>query len=85
MGDTDLVITEGFKTGHLPKIEVHRKERSEELLCVDGAGQVTDKDLVAVVSDAERTFPVPHLALDDPAAVCDFLEERFLGDRAPSA
>jgi len=78
MGDTDLVITEGYKTGRLPKIEVHRSGRSSELLCVDGAGQVTDEDLVAVVSDADRTFPVPRLALDDPASVCDFLEKRFL-------
>jgi molybdopterin-guanine dinucleotide biosynthesis protein MobB len=84
MGGADLVLTEGYKTGHLPKIEVHRQGRSEELLCVDGAGQVTDEDLVAVVSDADRSLPVPVLPLDDPASVCDFLEERFLGGRAPS-
>lgn len=84
MGGVDLVLTEGYKTGHLPKIEVHRRERSEELLCLDREGQVTDADLVAVVSDAVRTPAVPVLPLDDPAAACDFLEVKFLGGRTPS-
>lgn len=83
MAEVDLVVTEGYKTGRLPKIEVHRQERSGELLCVDGEGNVTDEDLVAVVSDAFRTPAVPVLPLDDPVAVCDFLEVRFLGGLTP--
>jgi molybdopterin-guanine dinucleotide biosynthesis protein MobB len=84
MAGVDLVVTEGYKTGHLPKIEVHRRARSEGLLCIDGEGNVTDPDLVAVVSDAVRTPALPVLPLDDPTAVCDFLEVKFLGGRTPS-
>jgi len=84
MRGVDLVVTEGYKTGHLPKIEVHRQERSGELLCLDGEGNVIDEDLVAVVSDTVRTPALPVLPLDDPAAVCDFLEVKFLGGRTPS-
>jgi len=84
MGGVDLVVTEGYKTGHLPKIEVHRRARSEELLCLDSEGNVTDDDLVAVVSDAVRTPALPVLPLDDPTAVCDFLEVKFLSGRSPA-
>lgn len=83
MGGVDLVVTEGYKTGHLPKIEVHRRKRSGELLCLDGEGNVIDEDLVAVVSDTVRTPALPVLPLDDPAAVCDFLEVKFLSGRTP--
>lgn len=83
MGEVDLVLTEGYKTGHLPKIEIHRGERSEELLCVGRDGKITDADLVAVVSDSFRTPELPVLPLDDPGAVCDFLEVKFLGERTP--
>jgi len=75
----DLVITEGYKTGDLPKVEVHRSGRSSELLCVTREGKVLDNDLIAVVSDEELSLPVPLFPLDDPGPVCDFLEERFLG------
>ena len=79
MGEADLVITEGYKTGHLPKIEVHRSGRSGELLCVTREGRILDEDLIAVVSDADLELPVPLFPLADPEALCDFLEERFLG------
>ena len=78
MTGADLVLTEGFKTGHLPKIEVHRRERSPELLCATRAGEILDGDLVAVVSDGELVLPVPLLPLSRPDRVCDFLESMFL-------
>ena len=31
--DLDIVLTEGFKRSAMPKIEVHRQERSDRLLC----------------------------------------------------
>lgn len=83
MGEADLVITEGYKTGHLPKIEVHRSGRSSELLCVTREGRILDEDLIAVVSDAHLELPVPLFPLDGTGPLCDFLEERFLGT-APS-
>ena len=78
MTEADLVVTEGYKTGGLPRIEVHRSARSPELLCVGPDGSVQDHRLIAVVSDHPWDLPVPVLPLDHPGAVCEFLEERFL-------
>lgn len=74
-GDVDIVLTEGFKKSGLPKIEVHRRERSSTLLC---RGEEHDPTLVAVASDAPLELDVPVLDLNDPAAVASFIEERFL-------
>ncbi len=78
MTETDIVLTEGYKTGTLPKIEVHRAARSPELLCAARDGRLLDHRLIAVVSDAPQNLPVPVFPLDHPGPVCDFLEARFL-------
>src|SRR5512136_1866077 len=46
--DVDIVLTEGFKKSSMPKIELHRKERSPVLLC---RGEESDPSLIAVASD----------------------------------
>jgi molybdopterin-guanine dinucleotide biosynthesis protein MobB len=79
MNEVDLVITEGYKTGNLPRLEVHRAERSPELLCVTRDGQILDHRLIGVVSDENLSLPVPVFPLDHLGPVCDFLEQRFLG------
>ncbi|MDA8126732.1 MAG: molybdopterin-guanine dinucleotide biosynthesis protein B [Deltaproteobacteria bacterium] len=73
--DTDIVLTEGFKMGALPKIELHRKERSATLICRGGEH---DPTLLAVASDEPLQLDVPVLDLNDAGAVADFLEEKFL-------
>lgn len=73
--DVDIVLTEGFKLGDLPKIEVNRKERSKELLC---RGTNRDNTLIAVATDSGLSLDVPCLDLNDPASVAAFIEERFL-------
>ena len=73
--DVDIVLTEGFKTSSLPKIEVNRKERSTTLLC---RGEHHDPMLVAVASDQPLTLDVPVLDLNDVKAVADFVEATFL-------
>ena len=73
--DVDLVITEGFKNGSMPKIEINRQERSTTLLC---RGEEHDPTLVAVASDAKLELDVPVLDLNDAEAVADFVEKRFL-------
>jgi molybdopterin-guanine dinucleotide biosynthesis protein len=78
MGNVDLVITEGYKMGNLPKIEVHRKEHSDELLCMTREGELKDHRLIAVVSDEDLNLPVPGFDLNQPGPLCDFIEERFL-------
>jgi molybdopterin-guanine dinucleotide biosynthesis protein B len=70
--DIDLVITEGFKRGNKPKIEIVRSARNDEPLCKGSP------DLVAIVSDIPLEAGVPRFGLEDAAAVADFLEKQFL-------
>lgn len=73
--DTDIVLTEGFKKSSLPKIELHRHERSTTLLC---RGEKHDPTLVAVASDKQLELDVPVLDLNNPEMVADFIETSFL-------
>lgn len=73
--DVDIVLTEGFKKSSLPKIEVHRQERSSTLLC---RGEHHDPMLVAVASDEALNLDVPVLDLNDIKGVTDFVERIFL-------
>lgn len=73
--DVDLVLTEGFKRSGLPKIEVHRRERSATLLC---RGEEHDPTLVAVASDEGLELDVPVFDLNDACSIADFLEQRFI-------
>lgn len=74
-GDVDLILTEGFKKSGLPKIEVHRRERSATLLC---RGEQHDPSLIAVASDVALQLDVPVLDLNNPAQVADFVEKRII-------
>ena len=73
--DVDIVLTEGFKKSSMPKIELHRRERSATLLC---RGEENDPNLLAVASDEELSLDVPVLDLNDPQQVANFIEEKFL-------
>jgi molybdopterin-guanine dinucleotide biosynthesis protein MobB len=73
--DVDIVLTEGLKKGSLPKIELHRKERSATLIC---RGADHDPTLLAVASDEPLQLDVPVLDINDAGAVADFIEEKFL-------
>lgn len=71
IGDVDLVITEGYKRGEKPKIEVTRLERGTELLC-------HADELVAIMTDYPVDMPVSQFALDDAAGVVELLEKLYL-------
>lgn len=63
----DLVLTEGYKSGDKPKIEVSRQEISGgELLC-------SKEELLAVVADGPRPVDVPRFGLEDAAGVANLL------------
>ena len=70
--DVDLVITEGYKRGPKRKIEVSRRERSQELVS-------PPEDLIAIVTDQTFDLQVPHFGLDDAEGVADLVARRFLG------
>jgi len=72
--DVDIVLTEGFKKSGMPKLELHRRERSATLLC---RGEHHDPTLIAVASDEPLDLDVPVLDLNDAAQVAQFLIEHF--------
>jgi molybdopterin-guanine dinucleotide biosynthesis protein MobB len=74
-GDMDIVLTEGFKKSSMPKIEVHRRERSETLIY---SGQDLDPTLIAVASDSTLDIDVPLYDINDARGLCDLIVERFL-------
>lgn len=66
-GAVDLVLTEGYKSGDKPKVEVSRQViMNGELLC-------QDDELIAVVADGPRPTKVPLYGLEDADAVADLL------------
>lgn len=73
--DVDLVLTEGFKRSAMPKIEVHRRERSQELLC---RGENRDEALIAVASDSSLDVDVPLYDINDASGLCNLIVKRYL-------
>ena len=73
--DLDIVLSEGFKRSAVPKIEVHRKERSSSLLC---RGEWSDPALIAVASDEPLELDVPVLDINDAVGLADLIVARFL-------
>ncbi|MGD9081720.1 MAG: molybdopterin-guanine dinucleotide biosynthesis protein MobB, partial [Desulfobacterales bacterium] len=70
--DVDLVITEGYKTGSKPKIEIVRSARHPEPLLED------DELLIAVVTDVDLQLKVPKFGFEDVVPLADMIEEKFL-------
>lgn len=68
----DLVLTEGYKRGPYPKIEVHRSARSDQLIC-------RFEELLALVSDRSWSLPLgmPLFPLNDPSSLAEFLVARL--------
>jgi len=66
LSDMDIVLTEGYKRGDYPKIEVHRAARSNELLC-------TPDELLLAVTDEPLDLPAPQFDLNDAAGVAAWL------------
>lgn len=71
VGNVDIILTEGYKRGDKPKIEVSRREKGSELLC-------TEDELIAIATDQPFAMNVPQFDLDDAAGLVDLIEERFL-------
>lgn len=65
----DLIITEGFKHGSYPKLEVFRPGATGDMapLCRN------DPHLLAVISDTAISCNVPVFGLEDVRGVADFL------------
>jgi molybdopterin-guanine dinucleotide biosynthesis protein B len=68
--DCDIILTEGFKQGDAPKIEVHRRGVATPLKDV--------KKLFAIVTDERLDTTVRQFALDNIKGIADLLEEGFI-------
>jgi len=71
----DLVIAEGFKRSHYPKVEIFRAVVESTPICSSG------DNLLAVVTDDPVETEVPVFRFQDVGAVADLIETRFLKDR----
>ncbi|MBI4194592.1 MAG: molybdopterin-guanine dinucleotide biosynthesis protein B [Betaproteobacteria bacterium] len=67
MSQCDLLLVEGFKREHIPKLEVYRAEVGEPLL------HPHDRDIVAIASDKKLETRLPQFDLDDHVAIAGFV------------
>jgi molybdopterin-guanine dinucleotide biosynthesis adapter protein len=68
----DLVIVEGFKHAPIPKLEVRRLEAQDDTPLSD------DPHVIAVAGDLpSQAGGRPFFALDDVAAIADFIADRL--------
>jgi molybdopterin-guanine dinucleotide biosynthesis protein B len=69
--DYDLILTEGFKSSHYPKIEVHRQEQGKDLIS-------DPRQLLAVVTDELLPVDVPQFSRNEVARIADLVEKTAL-------
>ncbi len=65
--DMDLILTEGYKSGPMPKIEVFRPEIHKHPLCGPG-----DR-CIGMVTDAELSTSLPCFGWSEVERLCDFI------------
>lgn len=71
LGQMDIVLVEGFKHANLSKIEVFRPENNKPAACRN------DRNLLAVVSDADLGWCVPRYAANDFEGLAEFVIAHF--------
>jgi molybdopterin-guanine dinucleotide biosynthesis protein B len=67
----DLVLAEGFRKSKIPKIEVHKKELGDDLLC-------SPDEISAIVTEGSLDTDIPQLPWGDTVAIADFIEKNFV-------
>ena len=68
LGEADLVLAEGFSHAAGAKIEILRRACAKRPRCAPG------DELIALITDVDEVYPqLPHFALDDIAAIADFV------------
>lgn len=68
--DCDIILTEGFKQGNAPKIEVHRKEVGPTLKALT--------KLIAIATDEPLETEARQYSLEDIEGLANLLEEGFI-------
>jgi len=72
--DYDIILTEGFRQGSAPKIEVHRQQVGPPLASV--------KKLIAIATDEPLETKTRQFSLEDIKGLADFLEQGFIKPQA---
>ena len=67
----DIILTEGYKRGEHPKMEIFRTQITNEPLCKN------DKYLLALITDSDVDLDVPTFSLEAVKQVADFLIKHF--------
>lgn len=71
MMDVDVILTEGYRLGNAPKIEVSRQARSRTLMC-------HSDELLALATDQHFDLDVPQYELNDVLGLVDLIEKHLL-------
>ncbi|MDY0041247.1 MAG: molybdopterin-guanine dinucleotide biosynthesis protein B [Desulforhabdus sp.] len=71
----DIILTEGYKRSHYPKIEVFRSAVEPQPICRP------EDNLIAVITDDAIDLDVPSFRFDEVSGLADFIEERYLKER----
>lgn len=69
--NVDIIITEGYKGGDKPKLEVFRKEVTDRLIS-------RDEDLFGIVTNKKLDRDIPQFDFDQIKELVDLIEEKFL-------
>lgn len=69
--NVDIIITEGYKRGNKPKVEIVRRERSAQPIC-------EPRELFALVTDCDINIDVPKFGFHQVAELVDLIEEKFI-------
>lgn len=72
----DLVIIEGYKNNGYPKIEVHRKEVDQKLLCENESLDRTK--FLAVATDEKLNLDIEQLDINDMNKIAGFIEDKII-------
>jgi molybdopterin-guanine dinucleotide biosynthesis protein B len=73
--DVDLVITEGYKTEDVPRIEVYNVRNHEPPVSLG------HRNLLALITDMPMDAPVPVLQRDDIGKLVEFIIEKVTSDK----
>ncbi|MFW6105543.1 MAG: molybdopterin-guanine dinucleotide biosynthesis protein B [Chloroflexota bacterium] len=68
--DYDIILTEGFKQGNAPKIEIHRKDAGELLKNI--------KKRIAIITDEPLETKARQFSFEDSKGLADLLERGFI-------
>jgi molybdopterin-guanine dinucleotide biosynthesis protein MobB len=68
----DLILTEGFKQGNRPKIEIFRTSVYQKPIYSGGP------DLVAMVTDSKAARDIPVFGLNDTSGLADLIESYLI-------